>query len=74
MKILGVIPARFASTRLEAKSLLLIGDKPMVVHVYQNALKSTSLNHVIIATDHQKIFDTCKDFGCHVIMLSLVHI
>jgi 3-deoxy-manno-octulosonate cytidylyltransferase (CMP-KDO synthetase) len=73
MKILGVIPARFASTRLEGKPLLLIGDKPMVVHVYQNALKSTSLNHVIIATDHQKIFDTCKDFGCHVIMTSHKH-
>ncbi len=73
MKVLGVIPARFASTRLEGKPILRIGDKPMVVHVYQNALKSSFLNKVVIATDHIHIYETCQKFGCNVIMTSESH-
>lgn len=73
MKILGVIPARFASTRLEGKPLLMIGDKPMVVHVYQNAIKSKFLNYLVIATDHHQILETCQNYGCNVVLTSAQH-
>lgn len=74
MKILGVIPARFASTRLEGKPLLMIGDKPMVVHVYQNAIKSKFLNHLVIATDHHQIWEACQSYGCNVVLTSTQHL
>lgn len=73
MKVLGVIPARFASTRLEGKPVLLIGDKPMVAHVYENASKSLYLDHVVIATDHPNIYETCQKLGYNVIMTSPAH-
>lgn len=72
MKFLGVIPARFASTRLEGKPLLMIGNKPMVIHVYHNASQSL-LNQLIIATDHPKIYEVCQQFQCNVIMTSPSH-
>jgi 3-deoxy-manno-octulosonate cytidylyltransferase (CMP-KDO synthetase) len=72
-KILGIIPARFASTRFHAKALVDIAGKPMVQRVYEQALKSQSLLKVIVATDHQKIFDTVKAFNGHVVMTDPNH-
>ena len=54
MKIIGVIPARYASTRLEGKVLADIGGKPMVQHVYEAALQSHLLEKVIVAVDDQR--------------------
>jgi|TARA_B100001094_G_scaffold251332_1_gene249163 3-deoxy-manno-octulosonate cytidylyltransferase (CMP-KDO synthetase) len=69
--ILGVIPARFNSTRLLGKPLKLIGDKPMIQHVYERTKKT--LNNVIVATDDDRIFNCIKDFGGKVILTKENH-
>ena len=73
MKILGIIPARFASTRFPEKALVDIGGKSMVQRVYEQASKSTVLTKVIIATDHIKIYEHVKGFGGEVVMTSENH-
>ncbi|MEY3017253.1 MAG: hypothetical protein RL336_388 [Pseudomonadota bacterium] len=67
-----VIPARFASTRLPGKPLQDIAGKPMVQHVYEQALKS-SASEVLIATDDQRIVDAVHAFGGRVVMTSTHH-
>ena len=69
--ILGVIPARFNSTRLLGKPLKLIGDKPMIQHVYERTKKT--LNNVIVATDDDRIFNCIKHFGGKVILTKENH-
>lgn len=66
--ILGVIPARFASTRLMGKPLANIGGKPMIQHTYEGASKSKLLNKIIIAVDDDKVADVCKSFGAAVML------
>lgn len=61
--IVGIIPARFASTRLMGKPLASIGGKPMIQHTYENSLKSKLLNKVVIAVDDEKVAQVIKDFG-----------
>jgi 3-deoxy-manno-octulosonate cytidylyltransferase (CMP-KDO synthetase) len=72
MKILGIIPARYASTRFPAKALADIKGKSMVRRVYEQASKAASLSKVVVATDHEKIFDHVKTFG-EVVMTSAAH-
>ena len=64
--ILGVIPARFASTRLMGKPLADIGGKPMLQHTWESAKKSKLLQDVIIAVDDEKVMQVAKDFGAKV--------
>lgn len=66
--IVGVIPARFASTRLLGKPLASIGGKPMIQHTYESSLKSNLLNKVVIAVDDDKVAQVVKGFGGSVIM------
>lgn len=66
--IIGIIPARFASTRLMGKPLADIGGKPMIQHTYENCLKSKLLNDVVIAVDDQKVAQVINDFGGKAIM------
>jgi 3-deoxy-manno-octulosonate cytidylyltransferase (CMP-KDO synthetase) len=73
MSILGVIPARFASTRFPAKALADINGKSMVQRVYEQVAKATSISKVVVATDHQTIFDHVKSFGGEVTMTSVDH-
>src|SRR4051812_47809232 len=73
MKILGVIPARFASTRFPKKALHIIGGKSMVQRVYEQAKKSVALSNVIVATDHASIYDHVKSFGGNVLMTNEAH-
>lgn len=73
MKIVGIIPARFASTRFPGKPLVDIGGKSMIQRVYEQAKKSTSLNDVIIATDDVRIQNHVIAFGGKVIMTSENH-
>jgi 3-deoxy-manno-octulosonate cytidylyltransferase (CMP-KDO synthetase) len=73
MSFTVIIPARFASTRLPGKPLLLIDGKPMVQHVYEQALKSNA-KKVIVATDDQRIFDAVKVFGGEVCMTAPDHL
>ncbi len=73
MKIIAIIPSRYGSSRLHAKSLAKIGDKTLVHCVYE-AVKNTALfDDVIIATDHQAIFEEVCSFGGHVEMTSINH-
>ena len=66
--IIGIIPARFASSRLMGKPLADIGGKPMIQHTYQSAKKSKLLDKVVIAVDDDKVFRVVKDFGAEVYM------
>ena len=63
MNIVGIIPARYGSTRLEGKPLKEILGKPMIYYVYQAALKAKLLNRVIVATDDFRILEAVHAFG-----------
>lgn len=73
MKILGIIPARYASTRFPAKALTKIEGMPMVFRTYSQALKAGSLDKVVIATDHEKIYSTVEKLGAQVVMTKETH-
>ncbi len=69
-----VIPSRFGSSRLPGKPLMDINGKPMVWHVYQRALETNiGANNIVVATDHQGIFDVCTEFAIQVVMTSDDH-
>ena len=72
MKVVGIIPARYASTRFPGKPLALIKGKPMIQRVYEQALKS-KLDAVVIATDDVRIADAVMDFGGQYVMTSPNH-
>ena len=63
MKVLGVIPARFQSTRLPGKPLLMIAGKPMIQWVYEAAKTATLIDEVVVATDDPRIYETVQRFG-----------
>ena len=73
MSILGIIPARYASTRFPAKPLADMGGKSMIRRVYEQAKKSKSLSKVVVATDHEEIYQHVIDFGGDVCMTSTHH-
>jgi 3-deoxy-manno-octulosonate cytidylyltransferase (CMP-KDO synthetase) len=66
--ILGVIPARFASTRLMGKPLADIGGKTLLQHTFEGASNSKLINKLIIAVDDEKVFKTAKGFGASAVM------
>ncbi len=72
-KTLGIIPARFASTRFPGKPLVSILGKPMIQVVYEAAKKCKTLSEVIVATDDKLIFDTVLSFGGKAILTSDQH-
>ena len=73
MKILGIIPARFASTRFPGKPLIDIGGKTMIRRVYEQAKKAAKLSEVVVATDDERIADEIKKHGGNVVMTSDNH-
>ena len=73
MKIIGVIPARYQSSRFPGKPLADICGKPMIWWVYQQCKKVEDFDAVYVATDDEKIFNTCKELGVEVIMTSDTH-
>jgi 3-deoxy-manno-octulosonate cytidylyltransferase (CMP-KDO synthetase) len=62
-KIIGVIPARYASTRFPGKPLIKLGNKTMIQRVYERASTSKSLLKVVVATDNEEIFQHVVSFG-----------
>lgn len=72
--IIGLIPARYDSTRFPAKPLIDIGGKSMIQRVYEQAKKSTNLSKVMVATDHPEIYNHVKNFGGDVCMTREDHI
>lgn len=71
--IIGIIPARYASTRFPGKPLIDINGKSMLQRVYEQALKSKYLQRVIVATDDERIFDHVKKFGGDVVITAAHH-
>lgn len=67
-KIIGMIPARFGSTRFPGKPLVPILGKTLLQRTYENTKQASSLDKIIIATDDTRIFDHVKSFGGDVIM------
>src|SRR6185295_18584258 len=72
VKVVGVIPARYGSTRFPGKPLHPIAGKPLVQHVVEQCQKAKSLSDVIVATDDPRIADVAKKF-CHVEMTRADH-
>ncbi|MCF0159663.1 MAG: 3-deoxy-manno-octulosonate cytidylyltransferase [Bacteroidaceae bacterium] len=71
MRFLGVIPARYASTRFPAKPLALLGGKPVIQRVYEQV--ASTLEDVVVATDDERIGDVVLSFGGRVVMTSPTH-
>ena len=71
MRVLAIIPARYASTRFPAKPLALLGDKPIVQRVYEQVAKV--VERVVVATDDERIYNTVAGFGGEVVMTSPNH-
>jgi 3-deoxy-manno-octulosonate cytidylyltransferase (CMP-KDO synthetase) len=72
MKIIGIIPARYASTRFPGKPLHLIAGKPLIQHVAEQCWKAKQLRDVIVATDDERIAAVARNF-CHVEMTRTDH-
>lgn len=68
-----IIPARYGSSRLEGKPLLKANDKPIIQWVWEKASKCPLVDRVIVATDDERIFNACKEFGAEVEMTSTEH-
>jgi 3-deoxy-manno-octulosonate cytidylyltransferase (CMP-KDO synthetase) len=73
MNVVGIIPARYHSTRLEGKPLVDILGQPMIQHVYEGARRSASLRDVIVATDDQRIQRVVEGFGGKAVLTSHSH-
>lgn len=72
MKIVGVIPARYASVRFPGKPLALIAGKPLIQHVVERCQRAKSLNRLIVATDNTQIWEVAQQF-CDVEMTAPDH-
>ncbi len=72
-QVLGVIPARLASTRFPAKALAPLHGKPILRHVWERASQARYLQHLVIATDDDTIAAVARKFGAHVRMTSSHH-
>ncbi|MBR6127137.1 NTP transferase domain-containing protein, partial [bacterium] len=68
-----IIPARYGSSRLEGKPLLIAGGKPIIQWVWEKGGKCKNIDRVIVATDDERIYNTCKEFGAEVEMTSTEH-
>ena len=71
MKFIGIIPARYASTRFPAKPLAVLGGKPVIQRVYEQV--AGVLDAAYVATDDERIEQVVKDFGGKVVMTSVHH-
>lgn len=73
MKILGIIPARYASTRFPGKPLAMLEGKTIIQRVFEQASKAKNLDLVVVATDDQTIYNHVIDFGGNAIMTKTEH-
>jgi 3-deoxy-manno-octulosonate cytidylyltransferase (CMP-KDO synthetase) len=71
--VVGIIPARFASTRLPGKPLADISGRPMIQHVYERAQRASSLHEVLVATDAQEIVEAVEAFGGRAVLTDSAH-
>jgi 3-deoxy-manno-octulosonate cytidylyltransferase (CMP-KDO synthetase) len=73
MKIIGIIPARYASTRFPAKPLAYLAGKSMIQRVYEQVKKSKSISQVVVATDNEEILKHVQSFGGEACMTNENH-
>jgi len=71
--VIGLIPARWASTRFPGKPLHLIANKPLIQHVWERCQECSHLDQIIVATDDQRIYDAAIGFGAEVVMTANNH-
>jgi 3-deoxy-manno-octulosonate cytidylyltransferase (CMP-KDO synthetase) len=74
MEAIGVIPARYSSTRFAGKVLVDICGKPMIQHVWERAKKALLLDEVIIACDEERVFSVARNFGANCVMTAKGHL
>jgi len=74
MDVIGVIPARYSSTRFEGKVLADIMGKPMIQYVWERAKQSLILDDLIIACDDERVADVARGFGAKVVLTSKGHV
>ena len=74
MNIVGIIPARYESSRFPGKPLAMISGKSMIQRVYEQAKKATNLTEVYVATDDERIIKEVETFGGQVIMTAKEHL
>jgi 3-deoxy-manno-octulosonate cytidylyltransferase (CMP-KDO synthetase) len=72
-KAVGIIPARWGSTRFPGKPLCIIAGKPLLQHVWERCSRATTLDSVIVATDHMRIAEAAFDWGAEVALTSPNH-
>lgn len=73
MKVICIIPARYASTRFPGKALADLLGKPMIQHVYERVLKARTLSFAAVATDDERIVAAVEGFGGRAIMTAATH-
>ena len=73
MRIIAVIPARYAASRFPAKLMQLLGEKPVILHTYENTVATGLFADVFVATDSELIFNLITDAGGKVIMSQREH-
>ena len=73
MKVLCIIPARYASTRLPGKPLREIAGKPMIVRVYERAVQARLVQDVVVATDDERIRAAVEEYGGRAVMTRADH-
>jgi 3-deoxy-manno-octulosonate cytidylyltransferase (CMP-KDO synthetase) len=73
MKVLGVIPARYASRRFPGKVLALLNGRPLIQHVYEQVRQARRLDELVVATDDERILQAATRFGARAVMTSPTH-
>ncbi|MDA0882794.1 MAG: NTP transferase domain-containing protein, partial [Bacteroidetes bacterium] len=73
MRIFGVIPARYGSSRFPGKPLAMIHGKSMIQRVYEQAQEASELSGLVVATDDERIAQAVRDFGGEVVMTQSTH-
>ncbi|MCF7792582.1 MAG: 3-deoxy-manno-octulosonate cytidylyltransferase [Candidatus Cloacimonetes bacterium] len=73
MKAIAIIPARYDSNRFPGKLLAKLGNKPIIQHVYERAVKTGLFDCVVVGTDDQRIYETVDSFGGKVSLTSKKH-
>jgi 3-deoxy-manno-octulosonate cytidylyltransferase (CMP-KDO synthetase) len=73
MDVIGVIPARYHSSRFEGKVLAPILGKPMIQHVWERASQARVLDDLLIACDDEKVLEACREFGAKVVFTAKGH-
>ena len=73
MDVIGVIPARYSSVRFEAKVLADLFGKPVIQHVWENALRAKTLNSLIVACDDERVYKAVNDFGGKAVLTAKEH-